>query len=136
MTGLLAAAPAPRDLFLVVRVCSPAVDEVAFQGALDPHTPVAQCRLRASRRRLDPELSTSTTAPSRWSPAPGCPTLRNDLTGCGPFLHNDDRDRVAGTYDGRTTVHTGGDHASYLLLPVIPGAERARQDRRDSPDTA
>lgn len=83
VAGRLPAAPAPRDLFLVVRVCSPAVDEVVFQGALDPHTPVAQCRLRASRRRLDPELSTahrppptaptaSTTAPSRWSPG-RCP---------------------------------------------------------------
>lgn len=47
------------DLFLVVRVYSPTGDEVVFQGALDPHTPVAQGWLRASRRRLDPELSTA-----------------------------------------------------------------------------
>ncbi|WSM10469.1 hypothetical protein OIE74_26740 [Streptomyces sp. NBC_01716] len=55
-------------------------------------------------------------------PGPGArlSNLKNDLTGCGPFPHNDDRDRVAGTYDGRTTVHTGGENASYLLLPVIP----------------
>ncbi|MFF2187597.1 CocE/NonD family hydrolase [Streptomyces sp. NPDC058155] len=154
------------DLFLVVRVYSPTGDEVVFQGALDPHTPVAQGWLRASRRRLDPELSTAhrpyhlhdraeplepgevyaldieilptcLVVPAGYrialqvrgkdyvypGPSARLSNLKNDLTGCGPFLHNDDRDRVAGTYDGHTTVHTGGDHASYLLLPVIPGAE-------------
>jgi uncharacterized protein len=32
--------------------------EVTFQGALDPHTPVAQGWLRASHRKLDPKKST------------------------------------------------------------------------------
>lgn len=41
------------DLFLVVRVFDPDGDEVTFQGALDPNTPVAQGWLRASHRRLD-----------------------------------------------------------------------------------
>jgi len=41
------------DLFLVVRVFSPAGDEVVFQGALDPNTPIAQGWLRASQRKLD-----------------------------------------------------------------------------------
>jgi uncharacterized protein len=45
------------DLFLIVRVFDPAGKEVTFQGALDPHTPVAQGWLRASHRKLDPELS-------------------------------------------------------------------------------
>jgi hypothetical protein len=45
------------DLFLVVRVFTPNMAEVIFQGALDPHTPVAQGWLRASHRKLDPELS-------------------------------------------------------------------------------
>jgi predicted acyl esterase len=31
---------------------------VVFQGALDPHTPIAQGWLRASHRKLDPGLST------------------------------------------------------------------------------
>ncbi|HVR77357.1 MAG TPA: CocE/NonD family hydrolase C-terminal non-catalytic domain-containing protein, partial [Acidimicrobiia bacterium] len=31
--------------------------EITFQGAIDPHSPVAQGWLRASHRRLDPELS-------------------------------------------------------------------------------
>lgn len=43
------------DLFLVLRVFAPDMKEVTFQGALDPHTPVAQGWLRASHRKLDPE---------------------------------------------------------------------------------
>ena len=31
--------------------------EVVFQGALDPHTPIAQGWLRASHRKLDPKLT-------------------------------------------------------------------------------
>jgi predicted acyl esterase len=45
------------DLFLVVRVFTPNMQEVTFQGALDPHTPIAQGWLRASHRKLDPKLT-------------------------------------------------------------------------------
>jgi uncharacterized protein len=45
------------DLFLIFRVFDPDGKEVVFQGALDPHTPVAQGWLRASHRKLDPKLS-------------------------------------------------------------------------------
>ena len=45
------------DLFLVLRVFGPAGDELTFQGALDPRTPIAQGWLRASHRKLDPELT-------------------------------------------------------------------------------
>jgi predicted acyl esterase len=45
------------DLFVVLRVFEPAGNEVLFQGALDPKTPVAQGWLRASHRKLDPGLS-------------------------------------------------------------------------------
>ena len=45
------------DIFAVVRVFDPDRNEITFQGAIDPHTPVAQGWLRASHRRLDPELS-------------------------------------------------------------------------------
>ncbi|MGH9087038.1 MAG: CocE/NonD family hydrolase C-terminal non-catalytic domain-containing protein, partial [Acidimicrobiales bacterium] len=41
------------DLFLVVRVFDPEGQEVTFQGALDPNTPIAQGWLRASHRHLD-----------------------------------------------------------------------------------
>jgi len=42
------------DLFVVLRLLDPAGDEVTFQGALDPNTPIAQGWLRASHRALDP----------------------------------------------------------------------------------
>jgi len=45
------------DLFVVFRVFSPDNEEVVFQGALDPHTPIGQGWLRASHRKLDPDLS-------------------------------------------------------------------------------
>ena len=45
------------DLFLVVRVFDLQDNEVTFQGALDPNTPIAQGWLRASHRRLDPDKS-------------------------------------------------------------------------------
>ena len=41
------------DLFLVFRVFTPDLREVVFQGAIDPHTPIAQGWLRASHRKLD-----------------------------------------------------------------------------------
>jgi uncharacterized protein len=46
------------DLFLVLRVFAPDGQEVWFQGALDPHSPVGHGWLRASHRKLDPEVST------------------------------------------------------------------------------
>jgi len=46
------------DMFVVLRVFSPEMKEVVFQGADDPHTPVGQGWLRASHRKLDRRLST------------------------------------------------------------------------------
>ncbi len=48
---------ADADLFAVLRVFTPDLREVKFQGAIDPHTPVGQGWLRASHRALDPALS-------------------------------------------------------------------------------
>src|SRR5713226_4464078 len=45
------------DLFLVLRVFTPNMQEVTHQGALDPHTPIAQGWLRASHRKLDGALT-------------------------------------------------------------------------------
>jgi predicted acyl esterase len=45
------------DLFAIVRVFDPAGTELVFQGALDPHTPIAQGWLRASHRKLDAALT-------------------------------------------------------------------------------
>ena len=41
------------DIFAVLRVFDPDGKELVFQGALDPHTPIAQGWLRASHRKLD-----------------------------------------------------------------------------------
>src|SRR6185312_8229925 len=46
------------DIFVVLRVFAPSGEEIVFQGALDPHTPIGQGWLRASHRKLDPALST------------------------------------------------------------------------------
>ena len=46
--------------------------------------------------------------------------FKNELTGCGPFLHNDPRDRPAHLFGGKTTIHFGKKHEAFVLLPVIP----------------
>ena len=45
--------------------------------------------------------------------------FRNELKGCGPFLHDDPRDRPRSVFAGRTTLHAGPGHDGWLLLPVI-----------------
>ena len=45
------------DLFIILRVFDAQDNEVLFQGALDPKTPIAQGWLRASHRKLDKALS-------------------------------------------------------------------------------
>ena len=54
----ISSSTADADIFAVVRVFDPHGQEVVFQGALDPHTPVGQGWLRASHRKLDRTLST------------------------------------------------------------------------------
>jgi uncharacterized protein len=152
------------DIFAIVRVFSPDLKEVVFQGAIDPHTPVAQGWLRASHRRLDKKLSlpyrpyhthdrveplkpgkpveldieiwpTSIVVPKGYRVAltirgkdyeyggtsgGKLSNFKNELTGCGPFLHNDPLDRPADIFGGTTTLHFGHDMTGYLLLPIIP----------------
>ena len=48
---------ADADLFLVLRVFTPDLKEVVFQGALDPNTPIGGGWLRASHRKIDPALT-------------------------------------------------------------------------------
>ncbi|MDB5853791.1 MAG: peptidase [Herminiimonas sp.] len=45
--------------------------------------------------------------------------FKNELRGCGPFLHNDPRDRPAAVFGGSTTLHFGPGYPAYVLLPVI-----------------
>lgn len=152
------------DLFIVLRIFSPDGEEVVFQGAIDPHTPIAQGWLRASHRKLDNSLSKPWrpyhTHEEKESLEPGVPVeldievwptsivvpagyrlglslrgkdyeyahasgerlsnFKNELRGCGPFLHDDPRDRPAEIFGGKTTLHTGAEQPAYVLLPVIP----------------
>jgi predicted acyl esterase len=151
------------DVFLILRVFDPGGEEVTFQGAIDPHSPVAQGWLRASHRRLDDLLSTeyrpyhthdtveplvpgdvyeldieiwptSLVIPAGFRIAlsvrgrdyehPGAGarlgSFKNEMHGCGPFLHNDPRDRPSEVFGGTQTLHCGGQYPASLLLPLIP----------------
>ncbi len=48
--------------------------------------------------------------------------FKNELRGCGPFLHDDPRDRPAAIFGGRTTLHAGPGRESFILVPVVPAA--------------
>ena len=154
---------ADADLFVVLRVFTADLREVTFQGAIDPHTPVAQGWLRASHRTPDPALSQpwrpyhTHTDPQPLTPGQVVqldieiwPTsivvpeggrigltvrgrdyesaleggrlsnFKNVLRGCGPFLHDDPRDRPPALFGGRTTLHAGPGQQPVLLLPIIP----------------
>lgn len=47
------------------------------------------------------------------------PTGTKLMRGSGPFTHTSKEDRPAAVFGGRTTVYTGGEHSSSLLLPFI-----------------
>jgi predicted acyl esterase len=72
-------------------------------------------RIALSVRGRDYEWQSSTGA--RLS------NFKNELRGCGPFLHDDPRDRPRAVFGGRTTLHFSPDRAPYLLVPVIPPKE-------------
>jgi predicted acyl esterase len=157
------------DFFIILRVYSGDLKEIVFQGAIDPHTPIAQGWLRASHRKLDKKLSkpyrpyhthdekrplkkrqpveldieiwpTSIVVPAgyrvgvtirgkdyEYGGASGgkLSNFKNELKGCGPFLHDDPRDRPPAIFNGTTSLHFGRGKAPYLLLPIIPPKKRA-----------
>jgi hypothetical protein len=47
-------------------------------------------------------------------------TFSGEMTGCGPFRHDDPRDRPPAVTGSTQTRWTGGTRPAYLLLPVIP----------------
>ncbi len=47
-------------------------------------------------------------------------TFKNAMTGCGPFLHNDPRDRNPKLVGEPMTFHSSSDRPGFILLPVIP----------------
>jgi predicted acyl esterase len=69
-------------------------------------------RIALSVRGRDYEYAQSTGA--RLS------NFKNELKGCGPFLHNDPRDRPPDVFGGKNTLHIEPGKLPYVLLPVIP----------------
>ena len=49
------------------------------------------------------------------------PDAQGLMKGSGIFLHDDPADRPSDVFGGVCTIHTGGDRASYLLMPAVPG---------------
>jgi hypothetical protein len=49
--------------------------------------------------------------------------FKNELLGCGPFLHNEPRDRVKSSFGGNTNIHFESENPNFLLLPIIPKIE-------------
>ena len=48
------------------------------------------------------------------------PEAQGLMKGSGIFLHDDPADRPVALFGGHCTIHTGGDRASHLLMPLIP----------------
>ena len=46
--------------------------------------------------------------------------FKNELRGCGPFLHDDPRDRPQRLFAGTTTLHIDRTGFSHILVPIIP----------------
>jgi len=49
--------------------------------------------------------------------------FKNEMTGCGPFLHDDPRDRPPAPYGVTNTLHAGPARQAYVLLPIVPPAD-------------
>ena len=62
--------------------------------------------------------------------APRLGSFKNEMTGCGPFLHDDPADRPAALAGSTQTLWAGATRAAYLLLPVIPPASAAAAPTR------
>jgi uncharacterized protein len=137
------------DIFATLRAFDSQGKEVIFTGAHEP-TPVTRGWLRASHRKVDPKRTLpcrvfhahdeiQKLAPKQiyeldveiW---PTCMVFpkgyRMVLTLMGKdfefegtpgrLLHNHPRDRTEAEFGGSNSVFTGGEQASYLLMPVIP----------------
>ena len=49
-------------------------------------------------------------------------TIKNVFRGCGPFLHDDVRNRPPEIFSGKATLHFGPEQPAHVLLPIIPPA--------------
>lgn len=50
----------------------------------------------------------------------GMKHFKDEMLGCGAFLHNDPRDRKPEIFGGHTTLHISSDKAPFILVPIIP----------------
>jgi len=137
------------DIFAVLRLFDPSGKEVIFDGAHEP-TPVTRGWLRASHRKLDEAMTTpyrvyhahdeiQKLAPGTYYPLdveiwptsiviPKGYRLGLTLQGKdfefenvkGRLTHTHPADRGGEDFRGRTTVCSGPERPSYLVLPVIP----------------
>jgi hypothetical protein len=48
--------------------------------------------------------------------------MKNEFTGCGPFLHDDPRDRSESIYGGTTTLHAAPGEENVVTLPIVSPA--------------
>ncbi|MTD53850.1 CocE/NonD family hydrolase [Amycolatopsis pithecellobii] len=135
------------DIFVTLRQFGPDGHELHGIGGWGQPQPMSQGWLRASQRKLSPELSTPERPfhphdevlpvpageafamdievwPTSISLQAGdkltLEVASDDRSGLEAFRHNDPTDRPTERFSGELTIHTGGPHDSYLLLPVIP----------------
>jgi hypothetical protein len=47
-------------------------------------------------------------------------SFANRFSGCGPFIHIDERNRPAELFGGTTTLHLGPDTPAHILTPLVP----------------
>jgi len=48
--------------------------------------------------------------------------MKNEFTGCGPFLHDDPLDRARDVFGGTTRLHAAPGEENRVTLPIIPSA--------------
>ena len=136
------------DIFAVLRVLDPEGNEVNFVGAHE-RVPMAQGWLRASHRKTDPSRATgwrpwhthdevqalepgavyaleveiwptSMVFPKGWRLSLTVQGHDFIVTPPGRMRHDHPVDRPPEAFGGVTTIHTGGAHASHLVMPLIP----------------
>lgn len=136
------------DVFAVLRVFDPQDQEATFVGAHE-RVPMAQGWLRASHRKLDEQRSLpyrpyhAHDEVQKLEPDTACPldieiwptcmvfpkghrlvlTLQGHdfvVTPPGRLLHDHPQDRPVEEFGGVSTLYSGGERQSYLLMPLIP----------------
>jgi uncharacterized protein len=127
---------ADADLFLVLRVFDPADREVTFIGSNDPRTPVGLGWLRASHRKLDPQLTRPYrpyhTHDEEQPLTPGVP-VELDIEIWPTSIVVPRGYRLALTVRGNDYEYDGSDaapaHAPYAMKGVGPFTHTNPQDR-------